>query len=88
MGSECAATAARGILAAAHGIADANPAGRDLDDGHLGRSCGMAGFANYAPATAGRAFKEPLPCGDSVAAIAAGVESVGHRASSKRITSP
>jgi hypothetical protein len=88
MGSESAATAAGGILASASGIAGAGPAAGDLDDGHLGRSCGMAGFANYAPSAAGRALEDALPCGDSVAAVAETVEAVGHRASSKRITSP
>ena len=79
MGSECAATAAGSVLAPASGIADAGPAGRDLNDGHLGRSCGMTGFANYAPAAAGRALEDALSCGDALPAVAESVKAVGHR---------
>jgi len=78
-GSECAATAAGSVLAAASGIADASPTTGDLDNGHLGRSCGMAGSANYSPAAAGRALEDALPCGDSLPAVAESVKSVGHR---------
>ena len=77
-GSESAASAAGGILAASSSIAGAHPTGVGPGDGHLRGSCGVAGSAHYAPAAACRALEGSLMGGDCVAAVAEAVEAVGH----------